>query len=100
MLACRRILFLQTILQRSLDELLRKVYNARKTDPTDGNLCQLVTTDSQLLDCQLTDDQIFQMTKYDLKTLLKAKATEAAFKYLLDIKQTKTKMEILSYQRT
>ena len=98
-LACRRILFLQTILHRSQDELVRKVYFAQKADPTDGDFCQLVAADSQLLDCQLTDDQICQMTRYDLKTLLKAKATEAAFKYLLDIKQTKTKMDNLDYIR-
>ena len=98
-LACRRILFLQTILHRSQDELIRKVYSAQKADPTDGDFCQLVAADSQLLDCQLSDDQISSMTRYDLKTLVKAKATEAAFRYLLAIKETKTKMDNLSYQR-
>ena len=52
---------------------------------------QLAAADSQLINCQLTDDQICAMTRYDLQALVKTKATEAAFKYLLDISQQKIK---------
>ena len=38
-LACRRVLYLQTILQRAPEELIRKVYEAQKEDPTAGDFC-------------------------------------------------------------
>ena len=96
-LACRRILFLQTILHRSQDELISKVYSAQKEDPLDGDDCQLIAADCQLIDCQLSDDQIRNMTKFDLKALIKSKAKEAAFKYLMNKKETKSKMDNLTY---
>ena len=36
-IACRRILYLQTILHRDQKELIYKVYKAQKTDPTKGD---------------------------------------------------------------
>ena len=74
LLACRRLLYLQTILQRDPDELIQKVYLAQKADPVEGDFCQLVDKDRQLLECSLTDDQIRNTSKYDLKVLLKRKA--------------------------
>ena len=38
-LATRRILYLQTILQRGPDELIRGIYSAQKDDPSDGEFC-------------------------------------------------------------
>ena len=54
-LACRRLLYLQTILQRSDDELINKVYLAQRADTTEGDFCQLVDGDRELIDLQLTD---------------------------------------------
>ena len=96
-LACRRILYLQTILQRGTEELIYKVYAAQKNDPTQGDFCQLVTDDSQLIDLQLSDSQISNMTRYDLQMLVKSKARRAAFIYLINIKESKSKMDNISY---
>ena len=95
--ACRRLLYLQTILQREPDELIHKVYLAQKDDPSEGDFCQLVNKDRQLLNCSLTDEQIQQYSKYDFKTLVKNKAKEEAFRTLLSIKDTKTKMDNILY---
>ena len=73
-LACRRILYLQTILQRGTEELIYRVYAAQKDNPTQGDFCQLVSDDSHLIDIQLSDSQISNMTRYDLKMLVKSKA--------------------------
>ena len=97
-MAVRRILFLQTILHRDENELIKKVYMAQKEDPINGDFCQLVQKDCQLIDCQLGDNQIEAMTKYDLKTLVKKMAKQAAFSRLLSIKETKTKMDNISYE--
>ena len=72
-IACRRILYLQTILHRDQKELIYKVYKAQKTDPTKGDFCQLVEKDLQLLGLQLSNDTIRRMSKYEMKILVKNK---------------------------
>jgi hypothetical protein len=96
-MAVRRILYLQTILQRGPSELIKQVYLAQKEDPNTGDFCKLVDQDRLLIDCQLSDDQIESVSKYDLKVLVKRMAKQAAFKRLIAIKETKTKMDNLSY---
>ena len=100
LLACRRLLYLQTILQRDSDELIHKVYIAQKAAPSPGDFCQLVDKDRQLLDCLFTDEQIASISKYDFKTILKKKAKEEAFRTLMAIKESKSKMDNISYTNT
>ena len=88
-LACRRILYLHGIIQRSDGELVKKVYLAQKADPTDGDFCQLVAKDLQMIDLQMTEDQIAVISYFDFKKLVKLKARQAAFKHLMANKETK-----------
>ena len=54
LLACRRLLYLQTILQRDSDELTHKVNIAQKAAPSPGDFCQLVDRiASSLIACLL-----------------------------------------------
>ena len=99
-LACRRILYLQSILDRSDEELIKRVYLAQRADTTDGDFCQLVDDDMRLLGLQLTDIQIGSISSFELKKLIKVKARQASFKYLMDIKETKTKMDNISYMNS
>ena len=99
-LACRRILYLQNILQRNDNELVKKVYLAQKADTSEGDFCQLVDSDLQLIDLQMSNDQISGMSSFDLKKLVKIKAGQAAFKDLLAIKETKSKMDNILYNRS
>ena len=99
-LACRRILYLQTILHRTDEELIKRVYLAQRADTTDGDFCQLVDDDMRLLDLQLTDSQIESQSSFDLKKIVKVKARQAAFKYLIGIKESKTKMDNISYMNS
>ena len=65
--------------EKDQNELIRKVYMAQKEDPNPGDFCQLVEHDCQMINCQLGDDQIQAMTKYDIKVLIKKMAKQAAF---------------------
>ena len=96
-LACRRILYLQTILHRSDEELIKKVYLAQRADTTEGDFCQLVDADMDLLNLQLTDVQIGSLSSWELKKLVKLKANQAAFQYLIEVKETKSKMSNITY---
>ena len=51
----------------------------------------------QLLELQLSDAQITALSSFDLKKLVKLKAKQAAFKYLMEVKDTKSKMDNISY---
>ena len=73
---------------------------AQKEDLNPGDFCQLVEQDCQMINCQLGDDQIQAMTKYDLKILIKKMAKQAAFSKLMVIKDTKTKMDNISYENS
>ena len=68
---------------------MKKVYLAQKEDTSEGDYCQLVDSDMQLIDLQMSNDQIAAMSSFDLKKLVKLKAEQAAFKDLLAIKKTK-----------
>ena len=96
-MACRRILYLQTILHCDPEELIYRVYAAQKREPVPGDFCQLVEKDLQLLDLQLSDETISRMSKYDLKILVKTKSRKQAFQYLIAIKETKTKLDNICY---
>ena len=92
-LACRRILYLHTILNRSPEDLINRVYKAQKSDPTPGDFCQLVAEDFQLIGCQLTEEEIQAMSKYQIKKEVKKLARSAAFQFLLETKCSKSKMD-------
>ena len=89
-IACRSILYLHTLLKRSPNELIKRVYLAQKDDPSDGDFCNLVASDLETLGLHRTKTQI--------KLLLKKQARKSAFDYLLNLKTEKSKMEKLKYE--
>ena len=97
LLACRRKLYLQTILQRNPEELILRVYTAQKNEPVAGDFYQLVQNDLHLLGLQLSEESLTSMSKYDLKALVKSSAKREAFKYLISLKETKSKMDDICY---
>ena len=93
-LVCRRILYLKTILQRGAEELISQLYAAQEEEPTKGDFCELASKDKELLDISLSDNHIC------LKSLVKTKARYAAFTNLNNIKETKSKLNNISYHST
>ena len=96
-LTIRRILYLQTIFQREPEELIRKVFEAQKSDPTQGDFCELVEKDCQIINLELTEEEIRDMSRYELRIHTKKKAIEAAIIELQHIKATKSKMDGIEY---
>ena len=54
----RRLCYLHTILKRDEEELVREVYNAQKSDPTEGDFCRLVEEDKVKVNLNMTDSEI------------------------------------------
>lgn len=52
--ACRRLVYLQTILKKDPAELLSRVYFAQKSDSLPGDYCRLVAADQERFEICLT----------------------------------------------
>ena len=73
------MIYLQTILQRTEGELIRRVYEEMKADPVKDDWCELVANDLKEVGIGLSDDEIRQMSSVDYKALVKAKIRDWAF---------------------
>ena len=60
-ISVRRMIYLQTILQRPEGELVRNIYEAMKADPLPGDWYRLVQEDFKLVNLPLNEDQIMTM---------------------------------------
>ena len=95
--ASRRLLYLHNILQKSENEMIRKVYEMQKIDTSQGDFVELVNKDKDNLGLNLSDSEISTMNKAKFKKVIKAKTKQAAFKFLLTQKQGHSKMNGLIY---
>ena len=82
---------------RNDTELIKKVYIAQKNEPSKGDFCMLVESDMSLIDLNLSEIEMTDMTRYDLKIEVKNRTREAAIKYIMNQKETKSKMDGIEY---
>ena len=79
-IAQRRINFLKFILSKENTELVKRVLEAKKQDPTPGDYIKLVEKD--MLDLNITLKDIEESTKVELKKMVKESATTVSFEEL------------------
>jgi hypothetical protein len=70
-IAIRRLTYLQTILKRPENELIRNIYEAMKNDPIPGDWCEQVKNDFEKLKLDISEEQIRVMDADQYKTLIK-----------------------------
>ena len=75
-------MFLFSILQKDVTELVRRVYEAQKNDPSPGDFILLVKSDFARIGVNISDNEISKMKKQQFRKLVKTKTSDAAFKYL------------------
>ena len=88
----RRINYMNHILQRDDNELVKKVWLAQKNNPVQGDFVKLVQKD--LKDLGLTQEQV---TSNMTKLALKSHARNVAFNQLKDIQSKHTKVNHINY---
>ena len=93
----RRIMYLQTILKRTNDELTKQVLLAQMADPCRGDFVKLVEDDIMSVNLDLNFDQIQNLSKHSLKKLLKSTVKKEAFKHLSKLKSQHSKVKNVSY---
>ena len=94
-----RLVYLQTILQKESTELVRKVYEAQKADPSPKDLYVLVSDDCRAIGLNMCNGDIAKLTKQKFKDIVKAKVRNAALQYLNQLKQSHSKMDQLKYDK-
>ena len=95
----RRLNYLQNILKKPANELIHRVYEAQKKNPTKGDWIQLVMNDLDLIGEQLDEERIRSMSKNKFKRHVKKKIENAAFEYLEGLKNQHSKVKDIKYMR-
>ena len=98
-ISSRRLMYLHSILQRDSDELVRKVYEAQKVVITPGDFLELVEEDKELINLEISEDEIKSMKKAKFRTIVRRKMRDAAYKSLNQVKENHSKINGLTYDK-
>ena len=97
-ISCRRILYLQNILKRPENELIKRVYKAQQQDAVPGDFVQLVKEDLKVIGINNSESYIEQTSTKLFKSEVKKKVQEAAFKYLKNLQSKHSKTCNIQYK--
>ena len=98
-LKMRRLMYLHHILRRPKEELIRKFYDAQKAKLSKGDWVKTALENIKELNLNLDEEKISQMSKYKFKKIVKEKLLTVAFNYLIEKKQTHSKMLNTDYEK-
>ena len=96
-ISARRLIYLQTILQRSDHEITKKIYKHQKTKPSPGDWCHLVDSDFNVIGEHMSEIQIEAMSPLVFKKYVKNKIRNAAFQHLNELKSGHSKVRENNY---
>ena len=99
LISSRRLMYLQTILKRPQQELIRRVYTAQKHDTLPGDFYQQVQKDFDLIGKHYTEKYIQQQSKESYKREIKERIRNAAFEYLQDLQSKHSKVQGIVYKK-
>ena len=92
----RRLMYLWTILQKSDDELVRKVFNAQKLFPVKDDFIHQIEKDLEDIGMEFDEEMIKKMKKTSFRELIREKIKTASHSYLLQKKESLSKLDNLS----
>ena len=98
-LKSRRLCYKYSFLKKDTEELVSEIYNAQKNNPDDGDYCKLVEADDAAVNLQMSDDEIRRMKEEKYKEKVKSKVKTAAFYHLLQLKNSHSKMDNVTYDK-
>ena len=91
-------MYLHNILKKDETELIRKIYETQKQNPTPGDFSELVRNDITEIGLNMSAIQISQLSKQKFKSIVKNKIKDAALNYLNGVKRGHSKMQSLNYK--
>ena len=88
-----RLIYLKEILDRSDNEIIKKVYRCQQSNPSPGDWCQLIAQDFQTINLIMNENTIEGMSMLDFKNIVKTSVRYAAFEELEALKECHNKVE-------
>ena len=96
----RRLMYLHYLLNEDEDSLIHSFFQSQQKSPLKGDWCLNIQEDLSDFQIQhLSYDDIQHMSKLDFKTLINNSATKYAFKYLVALQKSMTKICQIKYTR-
>ncbi len=97
LISSRRLMYLKTILMRSENELIRRVYMSQINNTVPGDWSQLMKEDMDMLSIDMNVEIISEMTISSYKSYIKQKVRDAAFRKLEEMKTKHSKIKDIHY---
>lgn len=94
----RRLIYLKEILSRPEDELIQRMYRSQKSRPKQGDWCEMVKSDFDMLRVHMSDEVIASMGTKSYKSYIKSMAKKAAFEELMNIQASHSKVKDITYE--
>ena len=82
----RRLMYFWTLLNKSNNELVKKVFATQKQFPSKNDWILTVKEDLQMLDLDLSEETIMKMKKQTFKKIIKQKLKEKSTEFLFNLK--------------
>ena len=98
-LKSRRISYLQTILKRDTEELIKEIYDVQKNDPIKGDFYDLVMEDIRSIKLKITEEEITKMKKQKFKSIVKEHVRISAMEHLKQLQQNHSKAKKINYNK-
>ena len=97
-MSCRRLIYLHEILSRPISEVLRRVYEASKSDIIKGDYIHLVRKDFDWIGVQFSEENIVKMPKEAYIKFIKQKVRKAALEELKNLQENSSKVKNIPYE--
>ena len=97
-ISIRRLVYLQTILKKSNNKIVKKVYLAQKRNPCNGDWIKLFDSDKEKYNMTISDEEIEAMTEHDYKSLVKQRVKEKSFEELSIIQNEHSKVKHINFK--
>ena len=94
----RRINYLHTILRRDKKELIARVYNVQKENPSKGDWSSIIKNDMETIGLKMSENEIAEIGQTRFKTVVKKLVRNASFKHLQEKKEKHTKIKNIEYK--
>ena len=98
-IASRRLNYLHNILKRNKSEMLLNVFKAQQEKPLKGDFIKLIEDDLNYLNEVYDENKFKSMSKNMFKKYIKNKIRDAAFKYLKNEQEQKSKVKNIKYTK-
>ena len=95
----RRLMYLQNIIKKDEKEMIKKIYETQKGNPSPGDFSEIIKEDSKSINLNLTENEISKLSKQKFKAIVKDKVRNTAFEYLKTLKKEHSKMKNLIYEK-